>query len=471
MTPPVADGIRDVDPTDAETLRRLARLHVRLLDFGPLAALGERFVAQVCYRLPMSDNLLRAALYYVDGQPVGLIGYTSRAATFHARALRNHWVRSGFALVAALLADPRRLLRLARALRVIVGRGGEVSPQPDPSAEVLSIGVLPEYLTPAFVARSGRRISEELVEHAAAYFVRAGLPNMRMFVDANNTRTLLFYHRMGAEFQPRRQAGEDVVEVRFDLTKRAAPDVPACWPSAPPTREAADPEVWTAYWDQLEERQAIFRIEADDVARRLRQAMSLGPQTRMLDFGCGFGLVADRLAPHVAELALWDGSANIRRWARVNVAGHRNIRFLDLAGKPPAAAFDVILVHSVAQYLTVPEIQQWLATWRAMLAPGGRLIVSDLLPPGYDGLTDLLAFLGFCARKRFLIRALREGWAEARSYGRMRARQDLLRVDPEELRRWGAEQGLEMTLLSDNLSYRRSRLAAVLRVAGAPQPA
>jgi SAM-dependent methyltransferase/ribosomal protein S18 acetylase RimI-like enzyme len=470
---PVADGVRDVDPRDAETLRKLARLHVQLLPFGPLAALGERFVAQICYRLPMREGLLRAALYYVDGKPVGLIGYTARSSTFHARALRNHWARAAWLLLASLIADPRRVVRLGRALRVTVGRSEENARQPDPCAEVLSIGVLPEYLTPAFVARTGRHVSEELVEHAAGYFARAGLDRMHMFVDADNRRTLLFYHRLGAQFEPRRQAGEDVVEVRFDLTDRAAryaAAVPACW-SVPTPSSAGGSNPWTQYWENLEERQTIFRIEADDVAKRLQRAVPLGPQTRLLDFGCGFGLVADRLAPRVAELALWDGSATIRRWARVNVAGHRNIRFLDLSGEPPAATFDVILVHSVAQYLTVPDIQKWLATWRTMLAPGGCLIVSDLLPPDYDGLNDLVAFVGFCARKRFLMRAFWEGFGEAGSYGRTRARQDLLRVDPEELRRWGAAQGLEMALLDSNLSYRRRRLAALLRAPSTPRPA
>jgi cyclopropane fatty-acyl-phospholipid synthase-like methyltransferase/ribosomal protein S18 acetylase RimI-like enzyme len=467
---PLAQGVREVDPHDAAALRALARLHVQLLDFGPLAALGERFVSQVCYRMPMLDGLLRAALYYVDGVPVGLVGYTCRSATFHARALRNHWIRAGGLVLGALLADPRRVRRLGRAVRVTVGRGGEKSAQADPSAEVLSIGVLPAYLTPAFVARTGRRISEELLEHAAAYFARAGVPSMRMFVDADNRRTLLFYHRMGAEFQPRQQAGESVVEVRFDLTERSARTAPAVWSVAPSPPDGAA-NVWAGYWERLQERQTMFRIEAEDVARRLQRAVALGPRTRMLDFGCGFGLVANHLAGRVAELALWDGSANIRRWARVNVAAHPNVRFLDLSGPPPPAEFDVILVHSVAQYFSVPELQRWLATWRAMLAPGGCLIVSDLVPPGYDGMKDLFAFVGFSARKRFLLRAFWEGLSEARHYGRTRAQQDLLRVDPEHLRRWSAEQGLDMALLPENISYRRRRLAAVLRDSRTPRPA
>src|SRR3989442_6601149 len=53
---------------------------------------------------------------------------------------------------------------------------------------------------------------------------------------------------------------------------------------------------WHAYWDRLEEH-VIFRVEAADYLSRLEAA--LGPQrgARVLDFGCGFGFLAELLRP------------------------------------------------------------------------------------------------------------------------------------------------------------------------------
>ena len=58
---------------------------------------------------------------------------------------------------------------------------------------------------------------------------------------------------------------------------------------------------WAAYWDRLEEH-VIFRVEASDYVTRLEAALGLDPRARVLDFGCGFGFIAELLAPRVAEL-------------------------------------------------------------------------------------------------------------------------------------------------------------------------
>ena len=105
----------------------------------------------------------------------------------------------------------------------------------------------------------------------------------------------------------------------------------------------------------MSDNQQIFREQSDDYVRNLESAIELDQRARVLDFGCGFGFVAELLAPRVGELFLWDASANMRRRARVKVAGCRNIRFLDLSDTQASRRdlrFDLILVNSVVQYMT-----------------------------------------------------------------------------------------------------------------------
>src|SRR5947199_3043085 len=84
---------------------------------------------------------------------------------------------------------------------------------------------------------------------------------------------------------------------------------------------------WEAYWDRLEEH-VIFRVEAADYVARLKAA--LGPHLggRVLDFGCGFGFIAELLAPMVAELFVFDASERMRRRAQLRLAGRANVRLL-----------------------------------------------------------------------------------------------------------------------------------------------
>src|SRR6185503_8738757 len=100
--------------------------------------------------------------------------------------------------------------------------------------------------------------------------------------------------------------------------------------------------------------------------------------------------VTSLLAPLVDEIWWWDQSNNMRAAAERNTAGLANARFCDLSAMPSAgprgslcggAPFDLILVNSVVQYMSPAEIWEWLGQWRSMLAPKGRLVLSDLIPP------------------------------------------------------------------------------------------
>jgi hypothetical protein len=84
-----------------------AHLHLALLDFGPMAGLGESFLREICYTDLIRDQLLRAAIYEVDGRPAGLIAYTDRSITFHRQALRSHLGHVVSVLFRSIARSPR----------------------------------------------------------------------------------------------------------------------------------------------------------------------------------------------------------------------------------------------------------------------------------------------------------------------------------------------------------------------------
>jgi len=216
---PLEHRLRTIKPGDQEDLATIAQLHMALLHFGPMSGLGKLFVREICYGVHLQDGLLRVGLYEINERPVGFVAYTSRSITFHRKALRSHWLYATWVLVISIVVDPRRLPRLLRALRVVFSRRAEQNLEQDPLGEIVAIGVLPDYLTPEFVRRTGLQVSEELVVHVLSYFQQKGLRRMRMIVEADNKPALLFYHRLGARFEDYEQAGEPQVQLWFDLDK------------------------------------------------------------------------------------------------------------------------------------------------------------------------------------------------------------------------------------------------------------
>src|SRR6266566_2676141 len=203
---------------------------------------------------------------------------------------------------------------------------------------------------------------------------------------------------------------------------------------------------WHAYWDRLEEH-VIFRVEAADYLSRLEAA--LGPQrgARVLDFGCGFGFLAELLAPEVATLFVFDASDHMRRQAQLR--------------------FDLILVNSVVQYMTPDEFHGWLGRWRAMLAPEGRLVLSDLLTRDVNPLREVVELLLLSARGRCLVSVVRKALGELRHYTRTRHVRPLCRIALDDLRERAGRLGLAVDVMTSNLTYRSTRATALLSISAA----
>lgn len=225
------------------------------------------------------------------------------------------------------------------------------------------------------------------------------------------------------------------------------------------------PGMWSAFWEEAAHLR-IHRIEADDYLERLRREVPLRPTDRVLDFGCGFGHVVRQLAAVVGSVGYWDAAEQMRT-ATAATAGPPGGRIVavDLAGAVPddaVASFDLVLANSVVQYMSSDELAGWLPRWGAMLAPGGRIVLSDLPVPGGSDVAELIGMLRFAAARGFLARAVRDAASEARRYSSSRSRTTLRRWAPPEFVRFAAGLGLAASVLPANLTHRAGRFSVVL---------
>jgi SAM-dependent methyltransferase len=117
----------------------------------------------------------------------------------------------------------------------------------------------------------------------------------------------------------------------------------------------------------------------------------VGPQSDVLDLGCGIGRVGAALAPICASVLGLDVSPGMLEEARQRHAGIGNLRFQHTGGLGlpdlPAASFDLILAVDSFPYLVQAGgnvAERHVADAARLLRPGGALAILNLSYRGDD---------------------------------------------------------------------------------------
>ena len=145
-------------------------------------------------------------------------------------------------------------------------------------------------------------------------------------------------------------------------------------------------------------RDVHYRTIAQDIRRYVPS-----PEARVLDYGCGEATSAELVAEAAAALVLVEAAPNVRAALTARHAAHPKIAVIgaDEAATMPPASFDLIVMHSVAQYLTAGELERLLKLFRSLLKPGGLFILGDVVPPAWAAPAAALALLRFAAENGF----------------------------------------------------------------------
>ena len=119
-------------------------------------------------------------------------------------------------------------------------------------------------------------------------------------------------------------------------------------------------------------RDVHYRTIAEDI-----RAYVPSPTAHVLDYGCGEATSADLVADACAQLVLVEAAPNVRASLTMRYAGHPKIAVIaaEQAAALPKASFDLVVMHSVAQYLTQAELDRLLAMFRSA-AQAGRTLYS-----------------------------------------------------------------------------------------------
>jgi len=163
---------------------------------------------------------------------------------------------------------------------------------------------------------------------------------------------------------------------------------------------------WREFWDSAHSIYVSERhkdVHYRDVAEQLA-AFVPGPDARVLDHGSGEAIHADLVAARSREVLLCDAAVSVRASVAARFAGDPKIKAIapEDVDRLPNASLDLVFANSLVQYLTAAELDRILALWRRLLAPGGVLIVADVIPPHVGAVSDGLALLRYATENGFL---------------------------------------------------------------------
>jgi SAM-dependent methyltransferase len=194
---------------------------------------------------------------------------------------------------------------------------------------------------------------------------------------------------------------------------------------------------WISFWDSdhsiyvnARHFDVHYRTIADMIVRHVPS-----PDAVVLDFGCGEALHAGRVAAACRRLILVDAAPKVRAGLAARFTGQPGTKagvpgelaeFPDLAGlvarfgnesaievrapeelaQAADRSVDLVVMHSVAQYLTSAEFSALLMLFARLLRPGGLLLIGDVIPPHVSAFADAMALLNYGAANGFLLAAI-----------------------------------------------------------------
>jgi ubiquinone/menaquinone biosynthesis C-methylase UbiE len=225
---------------------------------------------------------------------------------------------------------------------------------------------------------------------------------------------------------------------------------------------------WIAFWDS---KHAIYvnarhldvhyRRIADDVVRYVPSRTAT-----VLDFGCGEALHADRIAAAAGRLILIDAAPSVRANLRARFRDHPAIAVRSPQELSMLAdrSIDLVVMHSVAQYLSSAELSATLVRLRRLLKPGGLLLLGDVLRPDVSVVTDVLTLLSFAAANGFFFAAVAGLVRTARSdYRRLRSTLGVTRYSQAEIEARLDAAGFSATRAPTNIGHNWARMTFLAR--------
>jgi ubiquinone/menaquinone biosynthesis C-methylase UbiE len=230
---------------------------------------------------------------------------------------------------------------------------------------------------------------------------------------------------------------------------------------------------WIDYYDSTHtiyaskrHRELHFELIARDIMGYIT-----APDQVVLDYACGEALSAGKVAEVCGQLILAEPAPGVRGRLIARFAPYTKIkvRSLDDVRIMAENSVDLVVMNSVAQYMTPDELDIAFAVIRRLLRPSGQFVLGDILRPRVGMPVDVYALLRFGAKHGFLKDALWGLVATAVSdYRQLRTRVGLARYGEAEMIQKLAKAGFSAARADWNIGHNPWRMTFVAHHAPIP---
>jgi SAM-dependent methyltransferase len=230
---------------------------------------------------------------------------------------------------------------------------------------------------------------------------------------------------------------------------------------------------WVGFYDSphsiyvnARHRDVHYARLADEIARYLPGTAAV------LDYGCGEALHADRVAAAAGRLMLAEAGPSVR--ARLIERFRQNPRITVISTQRatvlPDRSVDVVVMHSVSQYLSADEFDRIASMFARLLKPGGLFLVGDVIPPDASAVSDAWALARFGWQDGFFFAAI-QGLVRTffSDYWRLRQQLGLTRYSETEMLAKLAAASFMATRAPRNLGHLATRMTFLARKPAEPQ--
>ena len=227
-------------------------------------------------------------------------------------------------------------------------------------------------------------------------------------------------------------------------------------------------EDWIDYYDSThtiyasrQHRDLHFQLIAKDIIGYIPS-----PDAVVLDYACGEALSAAEVAGACGKLYLAEPAPGVRGRLIARFAPNTRIRVRSLEDlrKMTEKSIDLVVMNSVAQYMTPDELDTAFAVVRRLMKQTGRLVIGDILRPEVGMFTDVIALLRFAAKHGFLKDALVGLVSTALSdYRLLRSKVGLQRYSEAEITAKLAKSGFTASRAHVNIGHNPWRMTFVAR--------
>lgn len=227
---------------------------------------------------------------------------------------------------------------------------------------------------------------------------------------------------------------------------------------------------WIDYYDSTHtiyasklHRDLHFQVIARDIVSYIPSSDAV-----VLDYSCGEALSAAKVAEACMTLILAEPAPGVRGRLIARFAPNTKIRVrsLDELRNMQEGSIDLVVMNSVAQYMSESEFETALAVIRRLLKPSGKFVLGDVLRPDVGMFRDVLALLIFAGRNGFLRDALVGLVATALSdYRQLRTKVGLQRYNEADILARLKKAGLSAVRAPKNIGHNRWRMTFVARLA------